>query len=91
MTEQREQRIKQTLINLIELFREEDGILSEKTEELVVRAFEGLRWDLRCRIPDGLFWDEVDDLLRGMSRLQKRRFEGLVREMLLQEQPARRA
>ena len=90
MTEQREKRIKETLIHLIELFREDGGILSESTEGQVVRAFEGLRWDLRGQIPDAPFWEEVDDLLRGMSRVQKRRFEFLVREMLLSEAPARR-
>ena len=90
MKQQREHRIKETLIRLIELFRDDGEILSESTEEQVVRAFEELRWDLRGRIPESPIWEEVDEHLRGMNRTQKRRFECLVREMLLSNLPPSR-
>jgi hypothetical protein len=89
MTQNREKRIKETLRNLLDLFREEGALLSDDTEEHLVRTFEWLRWDLRGQIPDDHFWEELDSRLRDLNRGQRRRFENVVREMLLQVMPAR--
>ena len=87
MTHERERRIKQTLINLLEIFQNEEESLSQDTEEGIVQALEGLRWDYHRLIPDSPVWEELEGRLRRLDQRQKKRFEHLVREMLLRQSP----
>lgn len=85
MSLQRERHIRNTLFNLLEILQHDHGHLSRCTEEAIVHALEGLRWDYLRLLPESPVWDEYEGRLRRMSRSRKRRFESLVRQMLLEQ------
>lgn len=85
MTSERERRIHATFIHLLELFQRDGKDLSPDTQEGIVQILESLRWDAERLLPGSDVWNDLEDRLLGLSRRDRRRFEHLVREMLLRQ------
>ena len=83
MTSEPERKLKDTLLHLIELFQSSKDQLSLETQLGIVQTLEGFRWDSRRFLPNSSIWEDLESALRDLDTPDKRRFEGLVRELLL--------
>jgi hypothetical protein len=83
MTSNREKRIRETLFSLLDTFQKDGDSLSRDTEAAIVQTLESLRWDYLRLLPDSPLWEELEGRFAQLSRPQRRRFEYMVRELLL--------